>query len=864
MPPLRRALLAALLLVPIAYAPSVAAACTLSRGPDGWGFAKPDAFAAGGDALSAFALLPRHPETIVVTNGVSVQVTNDGGCEWATATLPAAGLLGVGTDGRAIVDVEASQVREGVEPVWVLAQEKGALARPAVFRSDDQGATFTATGDLPPAGTARALAAGADPATAYVAVDLPAPLGRRLYATHDGGVSWTATAPTTAEAFPYDLIAVDTIDPTLVWAWDDDTLAASHDGGATFVPVDLKTDGIIRDVALGQAPRGSRLAVLMEDGLLLRSDDGGVEWTRQRVAVTAEQVAAAPDIDVTAVAGPGAAGAGGVVTVLPSVFRRIDLSPMGPEPLDLSVALLPGNEYRVAGRRDDVVMTYVGAVLRGSGGSSDFDLSAARAIPVDPQVLPPRTTVTLAPGESKVVDYELDVPARPSPVEVFFLIDTTGSMGGVIDGIRQGLAKIVNDLAKAGIVARFGVGEVKEYPFSPYSGPPDLPYRLFRAVGPVDAELESALDALVASGGGDGPESMTTGLYQLASGAGDVVNDVLLVPPGDDAAFNPDLLNVVIASTDTTYHKEAGYPGPTMEKAHAALRRKGIKVIGLAASSAARGDLLTTAEETRTYAPAHGTDCDLDGKVDVEPGQPLVCEIMGGASVNIGAGGIVVDTGGSKGIAPAIVSLLRGIRDPARLSLRSSQPDVVEVLGTSPVLDLKSPHAVPYRVRLSCPVARYGTTVAATLTGLAGARPLATGDVSVRCLAPPPPPRGAPVPADVPVVVQQKPPVAAAAIPPAPPVQPVQNVNPNTQINPNANAQLQAGAAQQRQEQIHLALAHDEFTDPEAELAMVGYEPPAVIVPAVAAMMAAAAAAATAFRTRPAPATVSVRRRRRP
>jgi hypothetical protein len=862
MPPLRRALLAALLLVPIAYAPSVAAACTLAPGPDGWGFAKPDPFAAGGDALSALALLPRHPETIVVTNGVSVQVTNDGGCEWATATLPAAGLLGLGTDGRAIVDVEASQVRDGVEPVWVLAQEKGTLARPAVFRSGDQGGSFAATGELPPTGTARALAAGGDEATAYVVLDLPAPLGRRLYATLDGGASWNAAAPTGAE-FPYDNVAVDTIDPTLVWAWDDDTLASSHDGGATFLPADVPGDGAIRDVALGQSARGSRLAVLRENGLLLRSDDGGKEWTRSRVDITAEQVAAAPDLDVTAVAGPGDPLPGGVVTVLPSVFKRIDLSPGGAEPLDLSVALLPGNAYRVAGRRDDRVMTYVGAVLR---GASEFDLSAAaKAIPVDPQVLPRRATVTLAPGESKVVDYELDVPARPSPVEVFFLIDTTGSMGGVIDGVRQGLAKIVNDLAKAGIQARFGVGEVKDYPFAPYSSPPDLPYRLFRAVGPVDDELASALDALVAGGGGDGPESMTTGLYQLASGVGEVVNEIELVPPGDDARFDPDLLNVVLASTDTTYHKEATFPGPSMEKAHAALRRKGIKVIGLAAGTDAVGDLMTTAEETRTYAPKGGTDCDLDGKVDVQEGQPLVCLITGGATVNIGAGGIVVDTAGSKGIAPAIVSLLRGIRDPARLSLRSSRPDVAEVLGAAPVLDLKSAHAVPYRVRLSCPAALYGSTVAATLTGLAGARPLATGDVSVRCLAPPPPPRGAPVPAEVPVtVVLQKPPVAAAAIPPAPPVQPVQNVNPNAQINPNANAQLQAGAVQQRQEQVHLALATDEFTDPEVELAMTGHEPPAVLVPAIAAMMAAAAASAAAFRTRPAPAAVTVRRRRRP
>lgn len=854
MPPLRRALVAALLVVPAMLAPADAKDCGSPRA-DAWVTTSPGPFSAGDPRLTALAVLPRNPDTMVVSNGTGLNVTDDAGCTWKPVTLPAAGLLAPLGSTREIVDVVAAHARTGTEAIWVLGTESGNVTRPTVLKSTDGGATFTiAENGLPPAGEPSVIAAGPDDQTAYVVVELPSPVGRRLYATTDGGASWIATAPT--DTFGYDHVAVDTVNAEQLFAWKTEGIAVSYDSGATFVPLDLgKADGLIRDVAVGQAPRGSRLAVLLENGRLLRSDDAGKSWTTRKVDPVAEQVSAAPEIDAAAVAGPG------VVTLLPSVFRAIDASPFDDvQPLDLTLGLLPGNQVRMVGRVDDAVLTYAGARLdpRVARG---FDLRAARiTIPVDPALVPVRTEVTLAPGESKVVDYELDVPATPSPIEVFFLIDTTGSMGGVIEGVRQGLVKIVNDLAAAGIAARFGVGEVKDYPFDSYGAPSDLPYRLFRKVGPVDDELADALASLQASGGGDGPEAMLTGYYQLATGAGEQVRGMQTVPRGDDAGFAGDDMRIVLSATDTTYHQEDGYPGPSLEKAHAALRKERINVIGLAASTLAIPPLRTTAEDTKTFAPENGVDCNMDGKVDLAEGEPLVCTIAGGVSVNIGTdpGSPIVDTGGSAGIAPAIVSLLRGIHDPAVLTVASSTPDVAKVLGKASVpVDLKMPHAVPYRVRLSCPAARYGSTVDARLAGSAGDRELAAAAVSVRCLAPERPEPEAfldKVP---------RPLAAAAAAPPAPPVQPVNNLQPNMNPQPNPNAQLQAGMAQQEQEQIHLALVTGDLGPQEdGELAMVRRDLPAPVLPAVAAMTAAAAAWAVAFRTGPQAAYLRRRRLR--
>lgn len=83
-----------------------------------------------------------------------------------------------------------------------------------------------------------------------------------------------------------------------------------------------------------------------------------------------------------------------------------------------------------------------------------------------------------------------------------FAIDTTGSMGGVIDGVRAAAISIVN--------ARLGTDEEPlQYVLSPFNDP---------FTGPVtvtnDANVyKTAISGLFASGGGDCPELSMTGVY---------------------------------------------------------------------------------------------------------------------------------------------------------------------------------------------------------------------------------------------------------------------------------------------------------------------------------------------------------------
>ena len=102
-------------------------------------------------------------------------------------------------------------------------------------------------------------------------------------------------------------------------------------------------------------------------------------------------------------------------------------------------------------------------------------------------------------------------------------IDTTGSMGSIINGVKQQAIQIVN--------ARLGTDEEpSKYVLSPFNDP---------GVGPLtvtaDATVfKNAINALFASGGGDCPELSQTGMLQ-ALGASDEGGDLFMFTDASSA-----------------------------------------------------------------------------------------------------------------------------------------------------------------------------------------------------------------------------------------------------------------------------------------------------------------------------------------
>lgn len=150
-----------------------------------------------------------------------------------------------------------------------------------------------------------------------------------------------------------------------------------------------------------------------------------------------------------------------------------------------------------------------------------------------PAETPPRVGVSEVPQPPPPPVAQPQVRPR---VEVVFALDTTGSMGGLIDGAKQKIWSIANELASGqprpdlhvGLVAYRDLGD--EYVVRSTALSTDLD------------EVYAELMQLTADGGGDGPEHVNAALAQAIRGTtwsqGDeVLKIVFLVgdaPPHDD------------------------------------------------------------------------------------------------------------------------------------------------------------------------------------------------------------------------------------------------------------------------------------------------------------------------------------------
>jgi hypothetical protein len=235
------------------------------------------------------------------------------------------------------------------------------------------------------------------------------------------------------------------------------------------------------------------------------------------------------------------------------------------------------------------------------------------------------------PYHTAPVERDLEFGTSIRVADVFFLADTTGSMGGTINNVQQTIATPITGIIDR-LVASIpdlwvGAGDHKDMPFSPYSSTPDEPFNLTVHMTPPDhaADVRTAIGRWSASGGGDGPESGTMALYQTVTGEGgtwtgsggpsytmrhymsDCLDSGWGAPCFRDAA-----LPIVIHFSDICQHNgPAGdcddYVGisptpPTWMEAVAAMNRRGARFVGVNASG---GEACATV--------LHGSGCSSTG-----------------------------------------------------------------------------------------------------------------------------------------------------------------------------------------------------------------------------------------------------------
>lgn len=806
--------------------------------PFQWHSIRGPSFPSGPQVIASYAVEPLRPSHLYVSNGVSVMRSVDTGCTWQQSyALPAGG--GAGGANATAGDSEILEIEVSAPGVLYLPIQQSTTAgpRPRVLVSTDAGASWR-----PAEGGILAGAIGrledfdaplGDPGKAYALIDLEntelpgisVDASQVLIETNDSGTTWTnrivfqgdASVSTPVGgvsivgAGEFRQITADPVRSEEVWLYGEgETLYA---GEAGLVPIPLRDIGTL-DIAFdGSMVLAYELNV--PTGHL--SVDGGETFTSFQTGVAISSAAA-----VTAGGFPPLAAAEGSGR---SFFHSASPGAPGMQLWDIT----PFNGRRISSIK-------VGIEEEGPNGlpfeplvfGHTSDTIEVMEYPVFPEVPPPPVTelvgnldfvskrepgvlvpedskLTLRPGKSKTIPYGLTVPAASTPLDVYFMIDVSGSMGGTINGVRSAMQEIVDRLADLGADVNFGVGS-----FRAYNDPPA--YARLRDIGPVNDELRRALNSLNASGGG--AETQMSALYQSVTGEGEAG-----IPPDLNMNFRPGSLRVSILATDEQISKGGAHkPYPTVVEA---LKKADVKSVGLAIQESPflgepdyddpgePADILQkVATGSGALAPAGGVDCDGEAGSEIPEGGPIVCIIPPGRASEADL------------MADAIVNVLNAVEDiqdvgvsvgPTEASARGAIDELV-IPEAFPALDLKREQNLEFRVTVRCPRVDDKTTypmdvrVGTDSLGLGSTTLVVTCDPKTKKEPPPPI-----VPAFVPLL--------ALPFPPIRPPEPIPEPNPNPQPNPQSNPQAQSGLVQQEQKQQQLAAVHQEsqMLQPESE-----------------------------------------------
>ncbi len=800
--------------------------------------------------LKGYSVDARTPSRILVTNGRSVMLSDDGGCEWSEVfTLELLPTLDtpISSANATIEAIVMPEAPGASSHVYLVIEERaGPLVRPHVLASEDKGESWQLRdAGLPPvADVLRMRIAPSDPEAFYLLTAQPTG-SSTLYASQNAGRSWSERG-----SFPARDFHVDDVNKDSLWFYGAPGLSHSVDGGRSAASNDYVPSSISTGVVYGAPGEKSRVIVYDPDGksFCLTFEPiatPGLAALSMAHGHQRDSIILSTRAAVWRYRSPGA-----WVEITPGVVQGVHRDENAPDITELIVDRT--EDPSAFGMRPREIMKYNGLSLELPSLTPEPPPE-----PGDVTFGPAEETIELAPGEEKTVRYRLGLPPQPTPLDVFFLVDTTASMESSINGLARGIHEIVAELARSKVDVEFGIGEYKDYPIPGYGDPVslDFPYRRNRDLGPADDSLVQAIERMVASGGGTiRRESQLTALFQAATGLGDE-----FTAPGQDAGFRADSLKVFVNITDAGFTDEPQHPSPPFELVGRELKGRGILQIGLAVFGPygieeARTDLSRMAELTDTLAPPGGVDCDSDGVTDIEAGEPLVCDVTD------------EESSGVLRLAPAILSSLRAITDSAPVELVATQgAPVIDSITPArlPAVDVKDPQNLVFAVTYACkgssarlnPVKLVPTVRS---LGVAGAT------ATVKC-------KPDPVaelkkerePEPEPILLL---PPAAQVVPAVVPV-PVPPPAPVSQIQPQPNPHVQGAAAQQEQQEHQVAVAAVD-TSEDTELAFSSYEmagrrgDPAILFLYMSAGALAAAFGAVALRTRQRVARGMARQRR--
>lgn len=804
-------------------------------------------FPAGGP-ITSFAIDAYHPDKMFATDGKVLLRTTDGGCSWKnvfTVTGKTPVDYGFRGDAATIQSIDVPRSPAAADKVLLLVREDtGGAVRPHVVISGDSGDSWAAGAGFLPTGAPEVLVMSPmNPVVGYLGVDLGGGTLDFIYATADGGATWTLRNDLTKTEPNRGIegFEIDPLVPTDLWAYGPGGLLRSTDGGASFTPSPDFNKSEVGVVSVFHAPSREWpivFAFRRSDTDMRISTDNGENWPRTPTPGVVDSAAygRTPNELLISVAGR-------TYFFEHTSAKWIEVKAPRPGIAALVSDLLVEQDFY--GHTAGTIEKYDGPVSTipppGPDTGPIFDIPDLITPPgIEPPARPalgPRgARVKMKTGAKKTVDYQLKLSAKETPLDVFFLIDTSDTMSGTIQGLINSVVSIMNQLHAAGLDAQFGIGASRAY--TDTAVPRDqceseteqncernFIYR--RLVDLSDfsnaAQLREALSSLRAEAGGRF-DSQLGALWAIATG--EEIDDGAPglqpsdVEAGQEATFRDRSLNLVFVATDEPF--ATGSEGdrdftisdfgrltppdiPTFEEVADAFHAADAKVLGLAIGQTletekddVEGDAPTPLDDmqriaglTGALAPEGGVDCDGDGVTDLEEGVELVCPVRRHN----------VDDG--ENLAAAITKLVEAVRGTTEYELEVVKGgDVVADVTPSsyPAVVRQKPNVLDFEVTYSCPDRLQGKTVEVELAAVGAAgNTLDTVTTSVACLEekvdePP-------LPLDPVFLAFVVPPI----MPPAPPPIAANAPSAQGQAQSQSQAQAQGAMAHQEQEQPQLA-----------------------------------------------------------
>ncbi|NEO55756.1 MAG: hypothetical protein F6K54_23400 [Okeania sp. SIO3B5] len=159
------------------------------------------------------------------------------------------------------------------------------------------------------------------------------------------------------------------------------------------------------------------------------------------------------------------------------------------------------------------------------------------------QVSPPTNDLTLSKDQTLAEVVKVTIPKSGivPKVDVYFLSDTTGSMGSAIASVQRGMVDIVNQTQALGSDVQFGVGNYKDFPAPEPNRHPFVFEHQCNLTANI-ADVKAAVDTWKTTPGLDVPEAQFYALDRVAE------------PPGGNIGWRADAQRIIVWIGDAGGH----------------------------------------------------------------------------------------------------------------------------------------------------------------------------------------------------------------------------------------------------------------------------------------------------------------------